>query len=231
MASSSTSLASSITRYQYENGRRYHAYKQGEYYLPNDEVEQARLDLQHHIYRLSQGGALYCAPIKNPQSVLDIGTGTGIWAIEFADEFPSALVIGTDLSPIQPGFVPPNVKFYVDDFESSWEFPEVGEFDYIHWRSLSGSTENWSKLYEQAFNNLKPDAWLEVQEYDAWVYADDDVDMVNAPWTIGFLTQLSKSSEDFGKPINVGRCHKGWMEEAGFVDVEEKIVKVCFPPQ
>ncbi|KAL5352249.1 hypothetical protein ACLOAV_002196 [Pseudogymnoascus australis] len=100
VASSSTSLASSITRYQYENGRRYHAYKQGEYYLPNDEMEQDLLDLQHHIYRLCQGGSLFCAPIKEPQSVLDIGTGTGIWAMEFADEFPGALVIGTDLSPI-----------------------------------------------------------------------------------------------------------------------------------
>ncbi|KFY48966.1 hypothetical protein V495_00868 [Pseudogymnoascus sp. VKM F-4514 (FW-929)] len=246
VASSSTSLASSITRYQYENGRRYHAYKQGEYYLPNDEMEQDRLDLQHHIYRLCQGGSLFCAPIKEPQSVLDIGTGTGIWAMEFADEFPGALVIGTDLSPIQPGFVPPNLKFYVDDFESPWVFPEVGKFDFIHWRSLSGSTGGWSKLYQRAFNNLKPDAWMEAQEYDAWIYADDDLNLdkapwtlswvtqlskssvdfgARAPWTLGWVTQLSKSSVDFGKPLNVGRFHKGWMEEAGFVDVEEKAVK------
>lgn len=34
--------------------------------------------------------------------MLDLGTGTGIWAIDFADEYPSANVIGTDLSPIQP---------------------------------------------------------------------------------------------------------------------------------
>lgn len=26
---------------------------------------------------------LHLAPIKEPQNVLDIGTGTGIWAIEF----------------------------------------------------------------------------------------------------------------------------------------------------
>jgi SAM-dependent methyltransferase len=193
-------------------------------------MEQARLDLQHHIYRLCQGGALYCAPIKEPQSVLDIGTGTGIWAIEFADEFPGALVIGTDLSPIQPDFVPPNLKFYVDDFESPWEFPEVGNFDFIHWRSLSGSTGSWSKLYQQAFNNLKPGAWMEAQEYDAWIYADDDLQLDKAPWTLSWVTQLSKSSVDFGKPLNVGRFHKGWMEEAGFVDVEEKVVKVCSAP-
>merc|ERR1711977_233416 len=164
VASSSVSLASSITHYKYENGRRYHAFREGEYYLPNDEEEQARLDLQHHIYRLCLSGALYLAPISNPQTVLDIGTGTGIWAIEFADEYPGSLVIGTDLSPIQPGFVPPNVKFYVDDFEQDWEFPEVGKFDYIHWRSLSGSTGNWDKLYGQALRNLKEGGFVDVQE-------------------------------------------------------------------
>ena len=226
LASTSASLADSITNYQYENGRRYHAYKEGEYYLPNDEIEQARLDLQHHIYRLCLGGALFRAPINNPQSVLDIGTGTGIWAIEFADEFPGAVVIGTDLSPIQPGFVPPNIKFYVDDFEQSWEFPEVGKFDYIHWRSLSGSTANWSKLYRQAYENLKPGAWLEVHEYDAWVYSDSDPKMEKAPWTLEWCETLNKLSTDFGKVLNVGRFHRQWMQEAGFVDTEEWLVKV-----
>lgn len=32
---------------------------------------------------------------------------------DFGDEFPSAEVIGTDISPIQPSWVPPNVKLYV----------------------------------------------------------------------------------------------------------------------
>ncbi|KFY95340.1 hypothetical protein V500_02833 [Pseudogymnoascus sp. VKM F-4518 (FW-2643)] len=71
---------------------------------------------------------------------------------------------------------------------------------------------------------------MEVQEYDAWIYADDDLDLHKAPWTLGWVTQLSKSSADFGKPLNVGRFHKGWMEEAGFTDVEEKVVKVPLGP-
>jgi methylase of polypeptide subunit release factors len=62
---------------------------------------------------------LHITPVSNPQRVLDIGTGTGIWAIDFGMNFsflpqnsiltplaatqnPSADVIGTDLSPIQP---------------------------------------------------------------------------------------------------------------------------------
>jgi len=28
---------------------------------------------------------LYAAPLDNPQKVLDVGTGTGIWAIDFAE--------------------------------------------------------------------------------------------------------------------------------------------------
>ncbi|KAI8710953.1 hypothetical protein NCS52_01524200 [Fusarium sp. LHS14.1] len=84
-ASYQTSLASSIINYKYENGRRYYAFR------PNDETEQDRMDLVHHVYRLLLNGKLYRAPIPdNVQRVLDLGTGIGIWAMDFADEYPSA---------------------------------------------------------------------------------------------------------------------------------------------
>ena len=102
----SASVTSSIRAYRQENGRRYHAYKDGSYMIPNDEVENDRLDFQHAMFQLTLGGKLHLAPIPSDvQNVLDVGTGTGIWAIDFADEYPSASVIGTDLSPIQPGML------------------------------------------------------------------------------------------------------------------------------
>jgi ubiquinone/menaquinone biosynthesis C-methylase UbiE len=58
----------------------------------------------HHIYNMLLEGRLHVAPLDKPQRILDIGTGTGIWAIDIADQFPEAEVIGTDLSPIQPSW-------------------------------------------------------------------------------------------------------------------------------
>lgn len=60
------------------------------------------MDFEHHIFKLLINGELHLCPLKSPQHILDLGTGTGIWAIEIADKFPSASVIGTDLSPVQP---------------------------------------------------------------------------------------------------------------------------------
>lgn len=71
--------------------------------MPNDEAEQERMDMQHHIYLMIFSGELYRAPIpRKVGRVLDIGCGTGKWAIDFADMHPEADVVATDLSVIQP---------------------------------------------------------------------------------------------------------------------------------
>jgi ubiquinone/menaquinone biosynthesis C-methylase UbiE len=65
--------------------------------MPTDEKEQDRLDMHHEIMSGIMGGKIYMAPLEHPARILDIGTGTGIWAIDMADRFPDAEVIGTDL--------------------------------------------------------------------------------------------------------------------------------------
>lgn len=61
-----------------EKGRTWQNYKPGKYFLPNDAVEQDRLDFTHAGFRLLLGGDLYRSPLQGePGRVLDIGTGTG----------------------------------------------------------------------------------------------------------------------------------------------------------
>lgn len=125
--------------------------------MPNDEEEQSRLDLYHHIFLMMLGGGLYTAPLdkEKPHRILDVGTGTGIWAVDMADLHPQAEVIGNDISPIQPSWVPHNLKFEVDDIEEDWTY-EDNFFDYIHMRSLSGSIVNWQALLKNAYKLINP---------------------------------------------------------------------------
>jgi Methyltransferase domain len=61
------------------------------------------------------------------------------------DLYPAANILGVDLSPIQPEWVPPNVKFMVDDVESPWLKPR-NYFDYVHARHTVMAIKNWLQL-------------------------------------------------------------------------------------
>jgi methylase of polypeptide subunit release factors len=75
-------MGSSVRDYAFENGRRYHKFREGTYNFPNEDSEQDREDMKHAMMvNLCQ--VLHFAPLgSNPQEILDMGTGTGIWAIE-----------------------------------------------------------------------------------------------------------------------------------------------------
>lgn len=232
---SNLSFASSVRDYCYENGRRYHAYRHGQYPFPNDQEEQDRLLLLHHLFKLTLGGELYRAPIQPrddrptppPRRILDIGTGTAEWAFEMAEDFPNAEVIGTDLSPIQPSWAPPNCRFYIDDAESDWTFTPGEKFDYIHMRSMGGGIGDWPKLLKQAYQHLRPGGWIEVQEFEAAV-ASDDGSHALAPTMVEWIEKVNDAARQFGKPMNIASQVQSWMESGGFVNVTDDIYKVCF---
>ncbi|KAG5980002.1 hypothetical protein E4U55_004475, partial [Claviceps digitariae] len=53
------------------------------YWLPIDNDEQDRLDAQHNLFLSVTDGKLGLAPVIEPRQVLDIATGTGIWAFQY----------------------------------------------------------------------------------------------------------------------------------------------------
>ncbi|KAJ3525455.1 hypothetical protein NM208_g11632 [Fusarium decemcellulare] len=228
-ASSTASISSSILDYRVINGRTYHAERgDAQYWASNDAQASEALDVIHHMSTLILNGKLHLAPLdkKEVSKVLDVGTGTGIWAMDFGDEFPEAEVIGTDISPIQPSWVPPNVKFEIEDFTLDWTFPE-NSFDFVHMRFLYGSVPDWYQLYERAFRATKPGGWIESHEGDPMGYSDDGslkAGSAIAEWGKFFHEGGRKLGRVF-TPIPDNLQVKG-LEAAGFVDIQTLTVKV-----
>jgi SAM-dependent methyltransferase len=188
------------------------------------QIEMERLDLQHHAFRLTLDGKLYRAPIADDvQRVLDVGCGTGIWSIEFADEHPSAHVIGTDLSPIQPEQVPPNCEFLIDDCTREWIFHHP--FDFIHTRAMVASIKDWNRLFEQAYTNLKPGGYIECQELVFPIKCmTPGVTASNSPlmrWSSLFFEAADRIGLDATGPRHLAPA----LQRAGFIDINLKTYK------
>ncbi|KAL2064371.1 hypothetical protein VTL71DRAFT_4865 [Oculimacula yallundae] len=226
VVNSTVSIRSSIYEYMEENGRTYHAYNSGKYMLPNDEREQDRLDLQHHSFRVMLNGKLGLAPIKSPNRVLDLATGTGIWAIEFAQENTESTVIGTDLSPIQPLYVPPNCQFEVDDAENEWNFTEP--FDYIHARAIVTCFKDNPAMVQKIFNNLKPGGYFEFQDPCFPMLCDDNSLEGTSlqEWNSLMVESMSRMGRNLKDSQNWGQ----YMKDAGFIDITETRVYVPVNP-
>ncbi|KAH8650253.1 methyltransferase domain-containing protein [Tricladium varicosporioides] len=213
----STSLASGTRDYVFENGRRYHKYHEGSYNFPNDDLEQERENMTHALIT-SVCHRLHFAPIGvNPQNVLDIGTGTGIWATAMGDQYPSANISGVDLSPIQPRWVPPNVRFIVDDIESPWPYPRR-HFDYIHSRHIVMAIRDWPRLMRQALTHLKPGGWMEMQEIHHRPYCHD-ASMPPDHLVAEYWSLVSDGLASLGVNSDATILLADMMRDAGFINV------------
>ncbi|KAK7583027.1 hypothetical protein V3481_012321 [Fusarium oxysporum f. sp. vasinfectum] len=232
-ASSTASLRSSILDYRHENGRTYHRFKDGKYNLPNDEPENERLDLQHHLFLLTFDKKLGLAPPNLPGSnverVLDVGTGTGIWAIEFADDHPEAEDLGIDLSPIQPRLVPANLEFQIDDIDEEWNYS--APFTYIHSRMMNMSIQNWEDYLRKIFDNLTPGGYVELQDGDA-VMESDDGTLTKEHALSKWCNLLREASDKLGRPCIPTKELRNIMDKVGFTNIVETRFKWpsnCWP--
>lgn len=53
----------------------------------------------YHSLSLMFEDKLFFAPVKNPQRIADIATGTGIWAIDVGDKYEGAEGLPTPTTP------------------------------------------------------------------------------------------------------------------------------------
>lgn len=217
------SWSNKIYEYRKLHGRTFQVSNPTEYYAPHDDQQDKALDINHHMISLILGGKLFLAPLdKDPGKVLDIGTGTGIWAIDMAEQFHNSTVIGTDISSISSNRVPANCEFQVEDAQLDWPRPE-NDFDFIHVRHMEGCIDSWPALYQRAFKHLKPGGWFEHTGFDIQTRSESPLvgpDHIYHKWAGFFFEAGDRIGKTFKYPQNDGM--KKDMEAAGFVDIVQK---------
>ncbi|CAG9953449.1 unnamed protein product [Clonostachys rosea f. rosea IK726] len=169
---------------------------------------------EHMIFCQLENGSLFRAPIDEPHKVLDIGSGSGEWALNLLERYPNTEVVMMDINPMQPLMVPRRCTTYIDDANSPWTFRSY-EFDLVHIRGLAGCIQDWPALFRQVFESLREGGYVEFCDTTLPKNSNDE-------WL-----QCSRIAHETGK--NIGRpfditdqniCQQH-MEQAGLVIVKQ----------
>ncbi|KAK1447814.1 methyltransferase [Colletotrichum melonis] len=129
---------------------------------------------------------------------------------------PEAEVVGVDLSPVQPGFTPPNVHYEIDDLEEEWSFSR--KFDYVHCMMMTGAFRDWQNFHQQAFDNLNPGGWFEIQDIDFPMRCDDGT--IPSDCDLGRWNELMmEAGQRSGFLLDTCGRAAEMMASVGFVDI------------
>jgi ubiquinone/menaquinone biosynthesis C-methylase UbiE len=196
------------------------------YALPRDTEDLNRLDFQHFLLRYALKG-LYAPPLHNPQSILDVGTGTGRWALDMAQVFPHAKVVGLDVNPppmdenAGRGYDirPPNYTFVPGNLLEGLPFADKS-FDFVHMRLLFTAipANRWVTVMREVARILKPGGWVESVETTGIHNGGPHTDLIMA-----WVTQLAA-----GRGVDrMNATHVNtFMQDAGLRNIGASVVNI-----
>ncbi|KAI9730150.1 MAG: hypothetical protein M1818_008244 [Claussenomyces sp. TS43310] len=192
-----------------------------------------RMDIFHKFFQVARREQLHSAPLTpnyDGPRILDLGCGTGIWAIDMADKYQHAEVMGMDISLIQPNTIPPNLSFRRRNIESPWHGMALDSWDLIHMRMLYGSISEWNELYAKVFRHLKPGyGWMEQVELDLQPRCDDGTVLPDSK-LVQWARYLADASERAYKPLLPNPNTRQMLQALQFVDIAEQVIRVPFNP-
>ncbi|CAO3648251.1 unnamed protein product [Mucor hiemalis] len=137
--------------------------------VQDDFREYDRLQRQHYLLKSARKSNNW-GNIESDMTIVDVGTGNGIWALEIASEQLDCKVIGLDIRPPSEGQgKPKNLRYHEADITEVWPL-ESESVDYIFQRSMGQTIQKdqWGHVLSEMLRVLKPGGTIELVEADLW---------------------------------------------------------------
>lgn len=144
------------------------------YLLDRGGLASTRLSLQHYAFKRYQGWLLHpdvraSIPDQKGLRIADLATGNAIWALEIAEEYPDAEVVGTDISDAQypPRMAwPSNLKLELGNLFEPVPEKYQNYFDVVHVRIIVAAIYNMDKdlLLRNILAMVKPGGYIQWDE-------------------------------------------------------------------
>lgn len=188
------------------------------YLLAQDTPALNRLDFQHVFLR----GVLqtnHLSPLVSPGAILDVGSGTGRWTVEIAQEFPMARVMGIDINPTIPN-APLTVQFIQQDILKGLPFPSKS-FDYLHARLLVAAipATSWAELLREYMRVMRPGGWIELFEGGTTF-------LNTGPLTQQYLTWWDQLGKQKGIDASLMKHLPHLMQNLGMPNIQSKLLHI-----
>ncbi|KAL7808053.1 S-adenosyl-L-methionine-dependent methyltransferase [Trichoderma aethiopicum] len=201
-----------------------HALDSKIYYAPIDDEEITRLGNMHTMLRTVFDNRLIFPPVVRPQRILECGFGAAHWAVDVAEQYPDAEVVGLDISPhMVPEEMPNNLDLQVDDLNGEFTFPS-NYFNVVHSQMMAGGIHatRWPSYLQDMYRVLQPGGWCQLVEIYFNAQSDNGTlspDHALSRWSSGYLDAMHPQKD----PRAALRL-KDWMRNAGFTDIESRLL-------
>ncbi|KAI8048017.1 hypothetical protein BDF22DRAFT_351339 [Syncephalis plumigaleata] len=146
--------------------------------LSNSDLDQEidRQHIDHYMLRLGLSGNRF-APATSPSCVLDIGTGSGIWMLEMAVEYPECEFVGIDIADYPHRATSDNCDFRRMNILDGLRFPD-DRFDLVFQRNVANSipVAQWPSHVSECARVCQPGGWVEMIDTSGMLMGRDGME-------------------------------------------------------